>query len=485
MFWTFSQQFGVQLVNIIAQLILARLLLPEAFGLIALIQIFLAIGQAISDGGMTASLIRSKNLEQSDYSTVFFINISTSIFLYFLFYFSAPLIAIFFHLPEMILIVRVYCIFFIIQALVGVHSAKLTIAMNFKLQAYIQIFASLLGGIVGILLAFDGWGVWSLVWMRLSTTIVFMILLWFRLDWRPDFILDYKKLKYHFQFGYKLTLSSLLTSIYYNLYNVIIGRFFSVSQLGYYNQADTLKMFPVQNLTMVIQKVTFPVFSTLQNNDEQLKSIFQRITLMVFYVICPIMIFLCLVAEPLIKILLTEKWLPAVPYFQILSLFAIVYPISIYTLNIILAKGKSGLHFKLEVIKKLGSSIFLFLIIPFGMYGVVYAAALSMLVHAIVNCYVGGKLIRYPLIEQFKNVFPILIMGGVSGMITYFSYNFLFHGLDINNSWIFIGGNFFIFFFIYMVFSIIINSRSLNEIKLIFYEIKNMRYSNIDKNETN
>src|SRR5690554_4178632 len=215
-FWTFSQQFGVQAINFIVQILLARLLLPEAFGLIAMIQIFMSIGQALMDGGMTSSLIRTKDPDQRDYSTVFFINLISSILIYILLFIVAPYISSFFNQPLLTLVIRVYTFSFIIQALVGVQTTRLTKEMNFKLQMYMQIPSTIFGGLVGVILAYKGFGVWSLVWMHLITTFLFMLQHWFKTNWRPSFVFDKHKFKYHFNFGYKITLSALLTSVYTN-----------------------------------------------------------------------------------------------------------------------------------------------------------------------------------------------------------------------------------------------------------------------------
>src|SRR5690606_2641116 len=410
--WTFGQQISVQGINFVVQIVLARLLLPEAFGLIAMIQIFMAIGQTLMDGGMTSSLIRTKNPDQADYSTVFFINLFSSVIIYFVLFLIAPFIAAFFDQPLLTLILRVYTFSFIIQALVGVQTTRLTKAMNFKLQMYMQIPSTLIGGVSGVFLAYKGYGVWSLVWMQLITTTLFMLQHWFWTDWKPSLIFDKQKFIYHFNFGYKLTFSALLTALYTNSFTLVIAKMFSATQLGHFNQANTLRMFPVRNLTTALQKVTYPLFSSIQDDDQKLKAVFRKITLLVFFIIYPVMLSLILIAEPLFRFVLTEKWLPAVPYFQILCISAIVYPLSMYNLNIVLAKGRSDLHFKLEVIKKGGSVLFLLLVFPFGIWGVVYASAISMFIHALVNSFYSGRLINYPLTEQLKNLVPIILVGG-------------------------------------------------------------------------
>lgn len=435
--WTFSQQFSVQIINLGVQIILARLLLPEAFGVIALLQVFMSIGQTLMDGGMTSSLIRTKNVDQKDYSTVFFINLFSSVFLYFLLYASAPAIADFFNQPSLVPVIRAYTLIFVIQALVAVQTTRLTKEMNFKLQMYMQIPSTIFGGIVGLSLAYYGFGVWSLVWMAIANRTLFMIQHWFMTGWKPDFIIDKERLKHHFGFGYKLTLSALLTSIYTNSYTFIIGKFFSATQLGFYNQANTLRMFPVANLTAALHKVTYPLFSSIQDDDLQLAYVFKKITKIVFFIVAPIMMFLVVIAEPLFRFVLTDKWLPAVPFFQILCVSAIVYPHSMYNLNIISAKGRSDLHLKLEVIKKSCSAVFLLLIIPFGIWGVVVAQAISMFIHAFVNALYSGKMINYPINNQLRDVLAIVVVGLISMLILEIFIHLIFQH-HVSSDWVLI-----------------------------------------------
>ena len=468
--WTFTQQVGVQGVNFVVQLFLARILLPEAFGLIAMVQIFMAIGSALMDGGMTASLIRMEKPDQRDFSTVFFTNLFSSIFIYIILFFSAPYVSQFFKQPLLTPIIRVYTVSFIIQALVGVQTTKLTKEMNFRLQMYMQLPSTICGGLVGLFLAYKGAGVWSLVWMHLTTTFLFMLQHWFRTDWRPSCIIDRQKFRFHFNFGYKLTLSSLITSVYIHSYTLIIGKLYSATQLGFFNQANTLRMFPVTNITIALQKVTYPVFASLQHNNEKLKHAFRRITLLVFFIICPLMLSLILLAKPLFRFALTEKWLPAVPYFQILCISAIVYPHSIYNLNIVLAKGRSDLHFKLELIKKGCSVLFFLLIIPFGIWGVVYASAISMLVQAFINALYSGRMINYSLRSQVKDIMPTILIAAASMLIVYFLHVSLGDALNAGDLFNIISGFFFYFLF-YILISYIFKINSIGEIKIIALQL--------------
>lgn len=465
--WTFTQQFGVQLINLIVQIVLARLLLPEVFGLIAMIQIFLAIGQTLMDAGMTSSLIRTEKPDDDDYSTVFWMNIGASIIIYSVIFLLSPLISGFFNQPVLKDVIRVYTLSFVIQALVGVQTTKLTKELNFKLQMLMQIPSTIVGGIVGVILAYQGFGVWSLVLMALTTSTLFMVQHWVRIKWRPKFAIKKEKFKYHFNFGYKLTLSGLLTTIYTNSYSLIIGKLFSASQLGFYSQANTLRMVPVNNLTTALRKVTYPIFAMMQNDDTHLKSVFSKITNMVFFVVTPVMFILILIAKPLFVFVLTEKWLPSVPFFQFLSLIAIVYPISMYNLNVILAKGRSDLHLKMELIKKGVSSLFLLLVFPFGLWGVVIASGISMLIHAFVNCYYCGKLIDFPIKEQIFDVLPIFILNVVIFCSLFFANQLVYNIISSNLLLILINSG--IYILLYWLLSKTFNFKSYRELTAILF----------------
>ncbi len=418
--WSFSHQFSVQVITLIIQLFLARLLAPADFGLIAMIQIFIAIGKTLMDSGMTSSLIRNQENSQKDYSTVFFMNVVMSILIYITICLCAPLISSFYEEPILIPLIRIFTVTFILQSLASIQVTKLTKELNFKMQLYIQLPSTIIGGIVGLLMGYNGYGVWSIVWMNIVAKSFFLIQIWYKSNWKPDLVFDYTCFKKHFNFGYKLTLSGLITNIYLNVYRIIIGKMFSTTQLGFYNQADNLRMFPVSNITATLQKVTYPMFSIVQNEDERLKNIFLKITALVFYVVCPTMVILTLIAEPLFITLLTSKWLESVPYFQILALSSVVYPLSIYNLNIILVKGRTDLHLKMEVLKKVLSLLFLFLIIPFGIWGVILAQAISMFIHFFVNAFYCGKLINFPLHNQLLSLSKIILVNLIIAVAMYY-----------------------------------------------------------------
>lgn len=396
--------------------------MPEDFGLIAMIQIVITLGQTLMDSGMTSSLIRTENPDYKDYSTVFYTNLGASIFIYIIVFATAPFVASFFEEVLLTDLVRFYAISFIIQAFSSVQMARLTKQMEFKLQMLLQLPATLMGGICGVAMAYTGYGVWSLVGLNLTMTTVLAILLWLKSEWRPNLIFDWSRLKIHFNFGYKLTLSSLITNLYSESYTLFIGKFFSSTHLGLYKQAHSLRMFPVSNVTSALMKVTYPVFSEVQDDNVRLKNIYKKITFLVFFTTTPIMLISIIIAEPLFRFLLTDKWLSAVPIFQILCVSAIFYPISMYSLNIISAKGLSGLHLKLEIVKKGVSLLVLLASVRFGIYGVTTAASFSMIFGAYINCKYAGKLINYSIDEQLTYLLPIILLGVSCMIITYLVY---------------------------------------------------------------
>ncbi|MGE7773615.1 lipopolysaccharide biosynthesis protein [Chitinophaga sp. NPDC101104] len=414
--WTVGQQFGVQLINFAVQILLARLLLPAEFGLIAMLTVFISVGNALVDSGLTSSLIRTHEADETDYTTVFFINLISSIVIYAVIFVSAPGIASFYEQPELTAVIRVYTITFILQALMAVQATRLTKEMNFKAQMLMQLPAVMVGGIVGVTLAYLQSGVWSLVSFYLSQTFILVCLYWLRSKWRPKFIIDTRKLKHHFRFGYKLTLAAILNAVFTNIYNLVIGKYFSATQLGYYNRADTLQLFPVQNISTALNKVTYPMFATIQNDLSKLKNAYKKIMQQVVFWLTPLMIFLAIIAEPLFRIVLTEKWIPAVPYFRILCAVGILYPLQLYNLNILNVLGRSDLFLKLEVIKKIIIGIGVALSIRYGIYGLLYFQVFFSILAFFINSFFSGRLISYPVMEQLRDILPLYGMAFLSGL---------------------------------------------------------------------
>ncbi|MFD1096358.1 lipopolysaccharide biosynthesis protein [Salegentibacter chungangensis] len=417
--WTFAQQFGNQLIGFIISVVLARILMPKEFGLIGMIAVFVAVGNALLHGGLTKSLIRGENLDNRDYSTVFYFNLLASILVYTFIYFLAPFIADFYGHSVLTEIVRVYCLTFIISGLSAVQLARLTKKMDFKTQTIIAIPAAIIGGIVGVVLAIYGFGVWSLVWSSLVTAAASSIQLWIYSSWYPAFCFDRKKFRTHFNYGYKLTLSELLDRVFKNIFLIAIGKYFSATQVGLYTRAETMNQLPVKNISRALDKVTFPLFVSIQNDDERLKRVYKKIMQMVVFLVTPILVFLAILAEPVFRFLFTEKWLPAVPYFQILCVTGILYPLHSYNLDVLNVKGRSDLFLKLEVVKKVVILITLVITIPFGIIALLYGQVAISVIAFFINAHYTGRYIKYTALQQLVDVLPSILLALVAGSIVY------------------------------------------------------------------
>ena len=417
--WTFTQQFSVQLIGFGVTIILARILLPQEFGLIAMLTVFISIGNTLLDSGLASSLIRSANLTQKDYSTVFFFNLGGSIFMYLVVYFLAPFIASFYQQDLLTVILRVYAIGFIINAFYSVQNARLTKEMNFKIQMKIQIPAVLIGGLLGVLLALKGYGVWSLVWMNLFQSFLSTVMHWIYSGWKPSFIFDKASFKKHFNFGYKMTITGIMEIFYKNIYILIIGKYYSVLLLGFYSRAESVSQLPVSNISAVINKVTYPMFASINDDNVKLKQVYKTLMQQVLFWNAPTLIFLAVIAEPLFIFLFTDKWLPATPFFQILCISGIMYPLHSYNLNILKVKGRSDLILKLEIIKKGLCIVGILCVIPFGIYGLLYFQLVMSFLSYYINTIYSGKLIDYPISEQVIDIIPTIVTSLLIGFLCY------------------------------------------------------------------
>lgn len=431
--WSIGQQFSSKFISLFITIILARILSPAEFGLIAMLSVFIAVGNSLVDSGLTSSLIRSRLAGQKDYSTIFFFNLIGSVVVYAILFFSAPLIALFYKQPQLNDIVKVYGLVFLINAFFSIQNTLLTKEMQFKLQTVIQIPSVILGGCLGIYLAKNGYGAWSLVWMYLLNSAISTILHWYYSDWRPKFIFSRKSFKKHFYFGYKMTLSGLLDTFYQNIYTIIIGRFYAAAHLGFYSRADSLSQLPIGIISTAINKVTYPMFSNISNDDVKLKMVYRKLMQQVLFWNAPILIYLAVIAKPLLLMLLTEKWLPAVPYFQILCIAGILYPLHAYNLNILKVKGQSGQFLKLEIIKKVVSVIGIIAVIPFGIMGLLYSQLVLTVFAYYINSTYSGKLINYPLKEQLTDILPILILSGTVGLGCFYLSNWYLLHYNMSN----------------------------------------------------
>src|SRR5690606_23314545 len=328
------------------------------------------------------------NPDQLDYSTVFITNIIMSLGVYGVIFIAAPYIALFYNQEILTNIIRVLSLTFVIRALVAVHMAKLTKEMNFKLQMKLQIPSTVMAGIVGISMAYQGYGVWSLVWLNLIQAISFTVQTLVFMKWRPSLIFNFERFKCHFNFGYKLTLASLIDVIFNDSYRIVIGKFYSLATVGFFHQAETLRLFSDQQISSVVGKVTYPLFAKMNDddgNDDALKFAYKITMKLVLVLIVPLMLGLILMAEEGFRFLFGEKWLSAVPYFQILALASIVRPLSVYNLNILKVKGRSDIFLRIEILKKIIGVALLIVGLNFQVIGLVISLTVFSYISFIIN----------------------------------------------------------------------------------------------------
>ena len=419
-FWSFLQLFSTQVIGFIVSIILARLLRPSEFGLIAMLGIFISIGTTLINSGLTQSLIRSENIDEEDFSTVFIFKLIGSLFIYGFIFVTAPVIATFYKQELLTSIIRVYSVTFIINAFSAIQTTRLNKKLDFKTQMKVSIPSLIIGSTVGIAMALNNYGVWSLVWSAVIQSLMATIQMWYWTKWKPVWAFNWKKFNYHFHYGVKLMFSGILDTVFRNAYSVIIGKFFAPAQVGFYNRADSLQMLPAGTISSIITKVSFPLFASIQNDDERLKSIFKRIMQMVIFLVTPTLVLMGVLAEPLFRFLFTEKWLPAVPYFQILCVNGVLYPIHGYNLQILNVKGRSDLFLKLEIIKKILVVVVILISFQFGIFGLLYGSVTTSLICFFINAYYSGKFINYTAWQQTKDLLPIIMLSLLIGLIVYY-----------------------------------------------------------------
>lgn len=417
--WSAVERFSVQGIQFVLTIIIARLVLPSDYGLIAMLSIFLAIAQVFVDSGFSNALIQKKDRTETDFSTVFYFNIFISVISYLLLYFSAPYIASFYKEPDLSSVTRWIGLTIIISSLSIVQRAKLTINIDFKKQAKASLAAVLISGIIGIILAYKDWGVWALVVQSLSNSLLSTILLWTFTKWTPLFVFSTESFKVLFSFGSKLLLSGLLHTIYVNLYSLVIGRKYSSMDVGFYNRAYQFACFPSISIVGIINRVIFPIQCEIQNDKERLKSSFIKYLRMSCFIVFPLMTTLAILSKQLTLLILTEKWLPTAELLSILCFAYMWYPVMFVNNQILNVKGHSDYYLYAEIIKKIVAIIILLITLPFGVKALCWGLVIYNFLDITIIIYYSKKVISTGYLEQLRNIFPFLITTLVMGGCTY------------------------------------------------------------------
>ncbi len=417
--WSAVERFSVQGIQFVLGIIIARLLLPTDYGVVAMLSFFMAVAQAFIDGGFANALIQKKNPREEDYSTVFYFNIFVSVGIYVLLFIAAPYIGRFFEMDILKEVTRVFALSLVINSFGIVQQARLTTALNFKSQAYASLIAVVVSGGVGLWMAYKGLGVWTLVYQALLNNFVRVLFVWFFSHWMPKCLFSWHSFHGLFGFGSKLLISTLLHTVYTNLYTLIIGKFFASAELGYYNRAFTIAQFPSNNVTNVIVRAVYPIQCRLQDDMEQLKDLFIKYMRMSCYLVFPMMCALCALAEPLVQVLLTDKWLPMVPMLRLLSLAFMWDPVMRINHNMLNVKGRTDYFLYAEIIKKIVAFLILIVSLPFGVIAMCAGLILYAFADIIIIVYYSRKLTHISLARQFYALFPIMLLTGSMGVGMY------------------------------------------------------------------
>ncbi len=418
--WRFAERIGAQGITFIVSVILARLLDPEVYGTIALVTVFTSLLQVFSDSGLGNALIQKKDADDTDFSSVFYFNILLCIVLYAGIFFAAPFISDFYENEELTPIIRILSLTILLSALRNVQQAYVSKHLLFKKFFFATLGGTVFGGIVGLIMAYAGYGVWALVGQQLANTFVGTLLLWFIIKWRPILAFSFTKLKGLIRFGWKLLASSLLDTVYNDLRQLIIGKYYTEADLAYYNKGNEFPKLAINCINTSIDSVLLPTMSNEQDDREKVKSMTRRAIRVSTYVIAPLMVGLAVCAEPFIKLLLTEKWLDSAFYLRIFCITYIFYPIHTANLNAIKALGRSDWFLKLEIVKKAVGLLLMFATIFISVEAMAYSLLLSALLSTIINTYPNKKLLSYSWAAQMKDILPSILIASAMGLPVFF-----------------------------------------------------------------
>jgi O-antigen/teichoic acid export membrane protein len=429
LFWSAMDRFGGQGIQFVFGILITRILLPADYGLVGMILIFWAVGQTLVDSGFGSALIWKKNPTPADYSTVFYFNVSISLILYLIFYLLAPLIAGFYDEPKLVGLIRILCLNFILLSFGLIQQVVLQKKVDFKLMSFVNVASSLVAGIVALYMALKGFGPWAIVVQILAKSFVTSLLLWIFNRWRPVFIFDWLSLKELFGYGSKLTAAGLIYTIFQYLYLNIIGKLFPVEALGFYTRASQLQDFPVKTLGSVFNRVAFPVFSAIQDDNERLKNAVRKTLRTMVFFNFPMLLGLVAVADPLIEVVLTEKWLPASGYFKLLCLIGLFYSFQVINGEILKTKGKLDWVLKLEIISKSVMIVSILITWRWGITAIIFGQMFTTLISVLIGSYYVWKSIGYSLWQQIKDVFVYFALAGTMYLLVIFISRFIENSL--------------------------------------------------------
>ncbi len=428
--WTSIEKSGQLVIQFVVGVLLSRQLSPEDYGTMGMIAIFIAISSVIIDSGFGSALIQKKDRNEDDYSTCFYFNVLVGVLLYLVLWFTSSLIADFYDTPILCDIVKVSALALMLNSLCVSQVAKMRSEMRFKEIMIVTLATRLLSGIGALTMAYMGYGVWSLVFQQVCFGAVYFLSIEICMRWYPKLSFSVNSFKHLFSFGSKLLCSSLLNTICNNIYALVIGKFFSVSHVGYYSRANGYAQLPSNTLMYTVMKVAYPVLSEIQDEEQRLRAAYMKFLRMSAFLLCPVISCLIVLAKPFIVVLIGDKWLPVVPLFQILCVGAFFEPLNQLNLNVLYVKGRTNLVLKLEIIKKPVAFVLLFATIPLGLKWICVGQSLYGFIAYCINCYYTGKYLDLGLLKQMRTNLPIMFNSFVMGLLCYCCL-FLFESLSL------------------------------------------------------
>lgn len=417
--WRYAERCGAQGITFIVSIVLARLLSPTEYGTIALVTVFLSIFQVFVDGGLGSALIQKKDADDLDFSTIFFFNIFMCTIIYLLMFFASPFLASFYKDPSLVPIFRVLGLTILISGVKNVQQAYVSKKLIFKKFFFATLFGTLTAGVIGIVMALKGFGVWALVAQNLVNACIDTLILWVTVKWRPKFMFSFERLKGLFSYGWKLLASNLLNTIYNDVRQLIIGKMYSGADLAYYNRGKTFPKYIVDNINSSIDSVLLPVMSEVQDDEQRVKNMTRKAIMTSSFIMWPFMVGLSATGKNLFTLLLTEKWLPSLPFLYIFCFVSGMQPIHTANLNAIKAKGRSDIFLKLEIIKKTVGILIILATMKFGVLAIGIGSVVYTIFASVVNAFPNKDLLKYSYFEQIRDVLPSFLLAMFMGAIVY------------------------------------------------------------------
>lgn len=416
LFWKLMERGGTQGIQFIVQIILARILTPDDYGIISLIAVFILIANVFVQNGFNTALIQKKDADEIDFSSVFYLSLFVALVLYLILFIAAPYIGGFYGITQLTSVLRVLAFTLVLGAFNSIQNAYIARNMNFKKLFFSSLGAIIVSGLMGIVLAYKGFGVWALVIQQLGNQFFITLILWFTVKWRPKLLFSFQRIRGLFSYGWKLLVSAQLDTLYMNLRSLIIGKMYSSGMLGFYNRSEQFPSIIVSNINGSIQAVMLPAMSSHQDDCQRVKAMVRRAVVTSSFLLFPMMAGLAAAAKPLVKLLLTDKWLPCVPFLQIFCAVYALWPIHTANLQAINAMGRSDVFLKLEIIKKILGVIILAATIYYGVYAITVGLLVSGIISIFINAYPNIRLLGYSFSEQFRDILPPLLLALAMGL---------------------------------------------------------------------